>query len=341
MGFKDEHLGRCKSLQVLSLALLRGVTTKGLKIAIENLPDLEELIHESVVAALAEMALDRKSSNLPELPMSVLRIAFDSPYKTGYLKLALSLCPSVSGILFFEPAGFKDTDLLSLASLKKIDFLEIRWKHVSFNTAVAPALKVIGSSLTSLDFCGDCNIQLIVKFCPNLEHLNLVRAENSDYMVFTREEKEMAIKLKGDSKLPILKNLVLLGLYSQSDIRRRNYEGELPYAYGFSEYVFPPELLVSLLSSPLLEDITIGGCDTLTDDVLLSAAKLHNFKNLEQLYLSGCDSITNIGISIFMQEDNKLEKINFSTCDQVSSESYVDFWKNEVLKKNWDLTINR
>lgn len=71
LGRANVTLGRCKALQLLNL-IDTGVTKKGLQMALENMPALTNLMHISIVEALAEMALNVCESNLPELSLSTL-----------------------------------------------------------------------------------------------------------------------------------------------------------------------------------------------------------------------------------------------------------------------------
>jgi hypothetical protein len=66
LGRANDTLGRCKALQLLNL-IDTGVTKKGLQMALKNMPALTNLMHISIVEALAEMALNVCESNLPEL----------------------------------------------------------------------------------------------------------------------------------------------------------------------------------------------------------------------------------------------------------------------------------
>ena len=97
------------------------------------------------------------------------------------------------------------------------------------------------------------------------------------------------------------------------------------------------EILVILLSSPLLKEIDMYNCETLTDDVMLAVAKVNNFKQLEELSFVNCRFVTEKSIGLFMHDDNALKKIYIY--GKKISKRDEQRWKNQAIQKNWDLTI--
>jgi hypothetical protein len=89
------------------------------------------------------------------------------------------------------------------------------------------------------------------------------------------------------------------------------------------------------LSSPFLSKIEILSCDTLTDNVLLAATKIHQFENVTEIYLQNCDFVSKRGIDVFMQGGNSLKFIYLYNCKKVNQEN-INFWENQAQKKNWD-----
>jgi hypothetical protein len=98
--------------------------------------------------------------------------------------------------------------------------------------------------------------------------------------------------------------------------------------------------LVLLLSSPLLSNISILNCDSLTDHVLFAAAKLHHFQNLEKLFLQNCHYVTKLAIDILMQDGNILERVELNNCMKVSSQKNMQDWVSQAKKKNWVLSVD-
>jgi hypothetical protein len=97
----------------------------------------------------------------------------------------------------------------------------------------------------------------------------------------------------------------------------------------------PSENLDVLLSSPLLKSIRVELCDTLTDDHLLKIGKVN--PSLRQLSLDGCNSITEKGVNVFMQE-NEISEVFLYSCRNISQYDAVK-WEREALQKNWDLFL--
>ncbi|EFX82776.1 hypothetical protein DAPPUDRAFT_302375 [Daphnia pulex] len=345
-GMKDDTLGICKSIQSLILNRRTGVTKRGIKIALENLPALKMLVHDSTFEVLTEIALIAHGNKLPKLPEFALSVLFIShpSYKIGDLKLVLSMCLSIVRVSIAEPDGFTNTELLSLVSHKNLQKLLLYARPIldvtkscqlpqklTFDGGLVPLLKVIGSSLTDLEiwFFHGCDIQPVVEYCPNLQILSL--ENNLDYMNKTcREGLKNPERLQQNNAQPILKKLDKLSICIKVD-RPPLYE---------KYHSIPQATLITLLSSPLLRSLRLCHCDTLTDSVLLSAEKIHNFKNLEKICFQLCHSFTKIGISNFMQEGNALKELDLLTCNNVSTKSNINYWKSIALKNNWEITID-
>ena len=346
LGRANDTLGRCKDLQSLNL-IDTGVTKKGLQMALENMPALKNLMHISIVEALAEMALNVCESNLPELALSTLEHEHYVSYQSGNLELALSLCPliTVVDLVIYETQEFHDQDLLSLRSLKRMKELYIFKKkmessilldnriqavgEITFGGGLAPVLKVIGSSLTTLNLSGfhDVNVLCIIECCPNLEYLKLEK--NYSYASSCPEKVQKSVIQKQGNEQPILKKLCALCIRIVC-----LYDG---VDFSTCNNFIQSEILVILLSSPLLKEIDMYNCETLTDDVMLAVAKVNNFKQLEELSFVNCRFVTEKSIGLFMHDDNALKKIYIY--GKKISKRDEQRWKNQAIQKNWDLTI--
>jgi hypothetical protein len=219
-----------------------------------------------------------------------LKEKYSSPYTWGSLKMVLSLCPSLLKVHITTIAGLRNADLLSLISVERLcelinkgceDSIE-----VTFDDGVTPLLEAKGRNLKVLklqDLDIPININTICELCPNLDVLAVTGNRNFN------PSRPKRIKLD----IPKLKNLVKLSLGSYCD----SFRGPNPNS------CIPSENLAFLLLSPLLVKIDIRNCDTLTDDVLLTAVQSNPFLHLEELVLRGCDSITNRSVNVFMQEN--------------------------------------
>ncbi|XP_046441381.1 uncharacterized protein LOC124192225 isoform X1 [Daphnia pulex] len=348
LGRNCETLGQCKSIQLLSLERTVRVTKKGLQMALNNMPILRNLHHDATVEALAEIANNSFNGRLldpPEFALSVLRMPFNSPdYESGNLRLALSLCPSVTVLRIVEAEGFSNIDLigLSLMALKSIRELSIygdlklqnhTTSKLTFNGGVVPLLKAIGIMLKrlKLENLKNVNIETVVEFCPNLLKFCLI--DNLSYTT-TCQKVQKSVIFQQSKEISMFQKLRIL------NIEILQFEEFILTGLSSSDHLMKLETLVLLLSSPLLSNITILSCDSLTDHVFFAAAKLHRFQNLEILFLQNCHYVTKRGIDILMQDGNVLERVELNDCMNVSSEKNMQDWVDQAKKKNWILAVD-
>jgi len=330
--------GRCKFLQVLTVGNGKSykITKKGVKIALENLPALRILNHNTAVEVLADIAQTHLNQMLlpPKFALSVLRLTFWTPYSSGNFGLAISLCSTITSMYIEETARFTDRDLLTLMALEKLQNLYIHadpnlgknQEKITFDGGLLPLLKVKGSSLKKLQlfFLSNVDVYRIAEFCPNLGDLRL-----EDILSYTcPDEVNVSFTSKRSRKDFTLKSLTNL------------YICVLEYEKSTNESNHPSrEILLFLLSSPFLSKIEILSCDTLTDNVLLAATKIHQFKNVTEIFLQNCDFVSKRGVDVFMQGGNSLKFIYLHNCKKVNQEN-INFWENQAQKKNWDFYID-
>jgi hypothetical protein len=303
--------------------------------ALDNLPLLKILYHESLVeglASIAETALDQKIPNTPK-QYSLSLLSYDCFmqrfYRSGTLGQSLLLCPYITDLHLILPGGIKNADLLSILSLKTLYVLSIYLDNgfsnrfdesVTFDRGILPLLKSFGKSLTLLQIEGrvlDIDISAIIRFCPNLHTLSLSRSRELP-RVANLERAQV------NTKIPVLLHLRKLRLDGGS--------------YDQHSFV-SPENLLKLLSSPSLSFVSLGYCNTLTDAILQNANDLHSFRNLEFLIIHHCNSVTKQGIDVFMQENNPLEVIDFSRCGNITDED-VNNWKAIATEMNWKFRLS-
>ncbi len=102
----------------------------------------------------------------------------------------------------------------------------------------------------------------------------------------------------------------------------------------------PPEsLLLALTSAPNLEALTISDCETLDDDVLRRAFRVHSFNSLTKLQLENCDVVTKLGVDLFIRPENVLESIVIWKCFALSFHDVIS-WRVEIERNNWDLRVS-
>jgi hypothetical protein len=303
-------IGHCKLINTLDLDWTK-VTNAGIQLALDNLPSLKVLHHQSTVECLINIhrSLSRQELGIvPKYKLSMLTIR--PPFKSGRLCLAVSICPLLTNVDIRMSKEFTDVDLLSLLALENICDLKIsghRDGYITFTGGVRPLLKSLGNSLRSLElsqFHG-INIPVLTECCPKLISLNLI----NNFYYQNRQDF-----LKSDE---ILMNLETL-----------NLRGRIPSLHLFL-----------LLFSPSLLYVRLNDCDTLTDEILMMISIIHRFHRLEHFEISNCNFVTSKGIDIFMQDSNALKEIDLKWCDKVTRKNIYD-WKKKAKEKNWQLSIS-
>jgi hypothetical protein len=325
-------VGNCKLLRVLNVGN-NPITSRGIRMALDNLPLLKVLFHESLVeglASIAETALDQKIPDTPkQYSLSSLHFDFFTPrvYRSGTLGQSLLLCPNITVLhLILRFGGIKNADLLSILSLKTLYVLSIVHNNqfsnrfddsVTFDGGILPLLKSFGESLKKLVIKRrflDIDISAVIQFCPNLHTLDLFCSDRRLPRVANLERALV------NTKIPVLMHLRNLSLDGGSNDQHS---------------LVSPENLLKLLSSPSLSSVSLDYCHTLTDAILQKANDLHSFRNLEFLRIRRCNSVTKQGIDVFMQENNPLEIIDFSYCENITDED-VNNWKAMATEMNWE-----
>ena len=337
--------GNCKSIRLLSLIGCCKVTTKGIQLALDNLPQLSVLDHELLLHCLAEIAqnaVDHKLT-LPKYSLKTLHIlnsfyVKSFTYKSGSLLQSVLLCPNVTRVYLNVPwrkwFDWDGTELLSLLSLEKLYTLEIEFncyyilyelRENHFDSGltfdgVVPILKKFGRCLKKLTLNGFyfIDIPAIINFCPNLELLSFSNCVTDQ----SNETKDSTKDIDKAERLIVLQKL------KQLDIR-----------------AFPTissENLLALLSSSSLLCIYLVECNALSDNVFRKVANIHSFANLDFLLISHNNLlVTKKGIEIFLNESNPLKTIVLYNTPGITSEDVND-WNNDKaiwITKNWHFKL--
>ena len=164
--------GQCKLITVLHLRETN-VTNEGIQMVLNNLPDLKELDHSvvEVLAQISQTALDNKLVIAPKFSLAVLKIMFNTPYRSGSLGAAVSICPSVTKVVIRNDVGnVTDEDLQGLLALERLEDLHIRGHDdtsLTFLGGIVPLLKNRGSSLKKIRTFSNRNR----RYCNNSEIL--------------------------------------------------------------------------------------------------------------------------------------------------------------------------
>ena len=233
-----------KSMKKLSL-FHTSVTHQGIQVALTNLLSLNILENVHILEALVELAQSAIAIKRPGFyndmfSVSTLYAFPNAPhYKSNSLQLAIPLCQSMNHVSIHVAKGLKDSDLLSLLSVKMLRKLKIFKSRISsdceitFDGGVIPLLKVFGSSLETLALEGlnFIRISSVIELCPNLNVLYI-----SDVTGSLNNERDLFFRVGKNMKPPVFKELKILICV-----------GEIPV-----------EILIFLLSCPLLEYVGIS-----------------------------------------------------------------------------------
>ena len=312
-----------KSLQQL-LITCPGITNEGTKIAVLNCSALQLVENEHIFSVLVEMA---QAAELAQHKIQILNFSFTHliiysslPYSSANIELVIKYCPLLYDIIFIVKKGITDTDLSSLRNLKNLLKLKFyahpnsKKAEITFDKGLAPALKVIGSSLKILvlSYFKFADIWTIAKYCPNLVSLNF-KSQCQSLSVLSENE---IIQLRDEKSSALFKELKVLWC-------------------GFN---LSKDILFDLLSCPLLERVYFSVCNTLTDDFLKEAISYGLFKNLKVLSFYYSDYVTKEGLDGIVKNDNNLEEMNILFCDKVTQAHVLD-WHKFAIQKNWKLNL--
>ena len=330
-GKANAGLGQCKSLHTLDIYGTK-VTTKGVEMALENLPDLKDFDCNQQIQVLAELLRGPSRKNLRCLPnlTSLHNIGFtrvDPICQRGDIELVATTCVSVNKVRIDKKAIVKNgqtdvtvVELLKFGKLCDLFFLGdiFHESELTFNGGILLHLKHFSNSLTSLsfEFLSNTlvNISAIVENCPKLQTLNIVAAKISPP---SRLENEPLPPKRMKTNL-VLENLKTLKLHRCDDLT--SFDLDL------------------LLASPALEELKLWRIDLPIDDCLRKAANFHQFRNLQRLDFVLLTSVTKTGIDLLMNDCNSLNVIKIVYCRSLNV-SDMEEWKKMALEKNWDVTF--
>jgi hypothetical protein len=331
MGKANETLGQCKSIVKLE-TIGTEVTIIGIHIGLKNLPNLiywDMVSFQTLIEMQSQMDLKKEFVEIPKCFSNCKELEYGdqlsygnqhllAPYTSGSLKMVLPFRPFLSKVHITTLSGFMDADLLCLVYLEKLRKLEIHGcelstgNEITFDDGIIPLLQAKGPNLIELKLRKlrtPINISTVTELCPNLHTLDL-----SKNHIYTSNSSMFQPKFE----MKKLKELIIKSLRSCD-----------------KSCEIPSENLDVLLSSPLLKSIRVELCDTLTDDHLLKIGKVN--PSLRQLSLDGCNSITEKGVNVFMQE-NEISEVFLYSCRNISQYDAVK-WEREALQKNWDLFL--
>ena len=332
-GKENAGLGQCKSLHTLDIFGTK-VTTKGVEMALENLPDLKVFDCSYQIQVLAELLRGPLRKNLACVPNLISLNNTGLPFEPnpaicqrGDIELVAATCVSVNNVRIDGDVivrnGHTDVTVQELLKLEKLCQLSFRRKMLhdwalTFSGGILPILKHFSSSLTylSLEFLSNTlvNIRAIVENCPQLQTLNISGCMTSPPQRLEDDQKpSKRIKLN-----PVLENLKTLKLNYCFDLTVEDFD--------------------LLLASPALNKLSLDSIFLPIDDSLRRATNLHKFRNLQRLKFRLLHRVTKAGIDSLMNDGNSLKVIKLRICHLLKVEDIAE-WKRVALDKNWDVNF--
>ena len=303
--------GGCKKLEKLKI-LGTGITTDGVMLALNNLPNLKHLGYNGVGPILGYLRRVRSEPTEAERNLNYKLVSFDCkfwhrrtlPYTSGDLAVAVSLCPDLTKVTLSSGQEISEQEIAAaLTQTNKLTHLRI------FTFTFASILPILrNNSIQSLTLAQARNVDLnaILRFCPRLRHLEL------------RD-------LKGDTHF--------------DRIEEKFWPKELETFQLITPDHFPAHAFLPLLSSPVLAQLSVSGCSSLTDQVLVSAFQTNNFCNLQELWLSTCSNVTKAAINLLMTDQSQLCFLGLHKCGDGCNMETRDEWRALAQRNNWQLDI--
>ncbi|XP_046453642.1 uncharacterized protein LOC124201192 isoform X3 [Daphnia pulex] len=314
------------SLQKLSV---RGteVTLIGIRFAIEHLPELKELdchIESDILQIFRGIRNDNRESKKYSLAKLIMlnrmwNVPDKVPYEKGSVSLMVDMCPSLVDLfIHVDDEGFTNEELLGFRQLQQLKYLDIRkWSSISIRGGVIPLLQARGHTLEMLFLSIQVKSEevfLIIESCPNIRCLSLL-IESSDL----------------ETPEPVVDDRVHSSLCSPKEVFPLRMLEEISLFTYFS-YAISRKLLLLLLSSLTITDISIYDCLTLDDQIIEEACTKNSFKYLTRLWLRGCSNVSQKGIDFFLNEANPLSIISLKGCGNVNPERM----RTMAQEKHWN-----
>ncbi|EFX80500.1 hypothetical protein DAPPUDRAFT_318654 [Daphnia pulex] len=317
------------SLQKLSVNGTE-VTHSGIRFAIEHLPVLKELDcddESDILKAFRRIRRETRESKKYSLTKWMWNPPDEVSYKKGSVSLMVDMCPSLVDVfLYVNDEGFTDEELLGFRKLKQLKNVEIEVPFlpsiISIRGGVIPLLQARGLTLKGLYLSVEVTseeVYLIIQCCPNIRRLLLVIKSTVQ-----------------DTPEPVVDDGIHSSLCSPKEVFPLRKLETISLSSYYSRFAIPRGLLLLLLSSPTLTDISINKCFTLDDQIIEEACARNSFKYLTRLWLYGCSNVNQKGIDFFLNEANPLSYIYLRDCGNVN----LEHMKTMAQEKHWNVKWN-
>jgi hypothetical protein len=196
----------------------------------------------------------------------------------------------------------------------------------SIRGGVIPLLQSRGPTLEELSLWVEVTneeVYVIIECCPNVRRLGLV-IKGMDL-----ETPELVVDDRVHSSLRSPKQVIPLRMLNVVYLHPNHFSPSPTYAIS-------RKLLLLLLSSPTLTDISIKKCFTLDDQIIEEVCTENSFKNLTKVKFHGCSNVSQKGIDFFLNETNPLEQISVKNCGNVN----LEHMKTMAQEKHWNVKWN-
>ena len=198
---------------------------------------------------------------------------------------------------------------------------------VTFHGGVILLVKILGCQLEELYLSEVPSLQaaqmdLLLQCCQNLRYLSLG--------IISKDDSPNEIAQQRPFNPPHATTLCFLPLQFLEDLSLTSSE------FPNQMFFVPPQMLLSLLSSPKLKSVDIYNCETLSDEILEQANAFRCFQHFKDLYLSvlsNCPNVSQKGIGVFMVENNMLNQLSLIGRVGIDSKSIED-WEIMAKQKN-------
>ena len=330
---KSEH-NKCKKIVHLDIMGTR-VSTKGVIVAINNLPCLKRLAYNNICDAihkLIEKSNTDKEHNLlsksvlSELTMSALESSHYTPYEC--LLSAITYCPYVVKVELINVVNDEALLLLTkLSHLNRITVANSNEELVTFNRGIVPLLTIIGHQLIELNLSNVNNTDFAVigALCPILETLVVFTIDIyfSCYPLYTKPDLCTPVAMSNSYH-----NLSMLTIVDDA----------LSIA-SINSCLSKQHLLLLLANALHLTHLTLTNVQCFNDDCVQMLISQNSLLALSHLKLVRCHEINISSIIEFLKSTNALNHLELLECHEITL-AHRDFILQFIKKCNLQLHLN-
>lgn len=321
-GRTNNSFGKCLNLVVLKLNGCEKISEKSVATLMTKLSKLRVLEYHDSISAAALAGTFKSDINLN---LTCLNNSDEMIEETDVCMVILANSKSLESLnltTFMEMSESTAFSILEADNLTKFSLTNEFSSHaVSFQQMFNPVVVKFGPQLTHLELSQICdiNINRLKDVCVCLEHLCLIW--NKDYIENYDNTEQI---------FPYFQCLKYVKVYSSEIDPAGIGEGQVSN--------FPFLDLLSIISSPDLEEIHLLNCHNLLDETFYQAAVYSKFLKLKNLCLERCNNITYDGLQGVLQVENLLEQVKLVDCKEITKKDSI-IYQNLAKKRRWNVNI--